>query len=599
MSIEGLHNRIDLVNIPFTDRGSRLMVFRQGHKFSIKLAERWVRWEEEVGHYRQRPPIVAEITFLSAANEPLSSIQVDTYPHCIRVQTACGVFVWTFIDPETLLISLPAGRHGFEFEVHAQQSQTDYRGGTTHGKRNMAYTTNARLLQNTIEPREEGRFHVHAMLEADPEDALLVNITPRLAFNRSIPPPAAAIAASYAQWDAWFSQTPPVLEKYRQQYDYAWWILRSGLVSPRYYFTREALLPSKIHYVGVWHWDQVFHALAYRHVDIRLAEDQLRIVLDHQRADGMLPDAIHDEGLITRLDQPVAGEVTKPPIMSWAVLKLFEASGHYDFLEEVYGPLTLWNQWWFDANRDASGLYAYSHPFSSGLDDSPLWDEGMPVISPDLNTYLVLQQESLARIARIIGEHEAAKLFEQSADELLGRMIAELWDEDLGIFRARHNGKTVRALTPFNLLPLLTGKLPQAMCKRLLDHLTDPQLFWAKFPLSTVAMSDPAFDPEQMWRGPTWLNINYFFVEALKRIGEPQLGARLRQKTLALVMGHKDIYEYYNPLNGAHPPKAAPMFGWSAALFIELALDETAWQRQRPASKRRKNGTAQNNGAAE
>ncbi|HLU10004.1 MAG TPA: hypothetical protein VK003_10085 [Oceanobacillus sp.] len=28
-----------------------------------------------------------------------------------------------------------------------------------------------------------------------------------------------------------------------------------------------------------------------------------------------------------------------------------------------------------------------------------------------------------------------------------------------------------------------------------------------------------------------------------------------------------------------HPPKAAPMFGWSCAIFIELALDETWWRK--------------------
>ena len=40
-AIDNLHNRIDLTHIPFTDRGSRLLLFLEGHTLSIRLAERW------------------------------------------------------------------------------------------------------------------------------------------------------------------------------------------------------------------------------------------------------------------------------------------------------------------------------------------------------------------------------------------------------------------------------------------------------------------------------------------------------------------------------------------------------------------------------
>lgn len=575
MSLDLLHNRIDLTNIPFTDRGSRLMLFRQGHQLFVRLAERWQKWENEVGHYRRRPPIVTNFTFLSGQGEPLEAIQMDTYPHCAQVQTALGNFDWTFLDAETLLIRLPAGRFGFTFLAYAEQAQADFRGGVMHGKRNIAYTTNARLRENLIERRDDDYHRVRLMVEAEAGDVLLLNITPRLGYNRSIPNPDQAIENSRQQWQAWFDAVPPVLDEYREQYLYAWWVMRSGLVNTRYFFTREALLPSKIHYVGVWHWDQVFHALAYRHVDTRLAEDQLRIVLDHQRADGMLPDAIHDEGLVTRLEKPISADVTKPPIMTWAILKLYETSRHGDFLYEVYEPLSRWNSWWMNVNRNGNGLCEYRHPFSSGLDDNPLWDSGMPVVSPDLNTYLVLQNESLGKIARLIGEESAADRYERQAAELTSRLVEHLWDEQAGMFRALHNGQPIPAVTPFNLLPLLTGRLPEAHVERLIANLTNPDLFWTPYPLATVAVSDARFDPQQMWRGPVWININYFFVEALKRIGRHDLAAALCQKTLELVMRHKDIYEYYDPLTGDHPPKAAPMFGWSAALFIELAIEET------------------------
>ncbi|MBI3739635.1 MAG: glycogen debranching protein, partial [Chloroflexi bacterium] len=201
----------------------------------------------------------------------------------------------------------------------------------------------------------------------------------------------------------WFAAAPSVADKFSRQYYYAWYVMRAGLISTRYFLTREAMVPSIIHYMGVWQWDAFFHALAYRHIDSKLAEDQLRVLIDHQREDGMIPDAVHDEGIITHLTQPVDADVTKPPLIAWTALKLFQTNRHRDFLQEIYEPIVRWNNWWFEKNDDTrDGIVQYNHPFSSGLDDSPLWDEGMPVESPDLNTYLVLQLDALAEIAEII-----------------------------------------------------------------------------------------------------------------------------------------------------------------------------------------------------
>jgi glycogen debranching enzyme len=399
-----------------------------------------------------------------------------------------------------------------------------------------------------------------------------------LGYNRSVPAsPGDVLQATEQRWHDWFAAAPPVAERYQQQYYYAWWVMRTGLISTRYYMTREGMTPSKIHYVGVWQWDAFFHALAYRHIDTRLAEDQVRLVLDHQRADGMLPDAVHDEGIITRLSLPVEADVTKPPIAAWTALQLFATSGHRDFLDEVYEPLVRWNRWWYECNDDdGDGLCQYNHPFSSGLDDSPLWDEGMPVTSPDLNTYLCVQQQALAEIAAIIGEPDDATLWQQRAQQTAQRMVERLWDEEAGLFRAlRHTPQgpvPLRVVTPFSLYPLWTGYLPEPIAVRLLAHLTDPETFWPRYPVPTVARNDPHYDPNQMWRGPTWVNVNYLFCQGLQRTGHLELARELRRRTLDLIMQHQDIYEYYHPETGTHPPKAAPLFGWTSALFIDMAI---------------------------
>ncbi len=572
-----LKDRINLRRIPFSERGSRLKVFRSDRHFLIRLAERWSKIDKRISGYRDRPAVIDNWQLTDGEGRPLE-FQLTTYPHRLDCRTSIGVFHLVYADAETLLLQLPAGPCGVSFTVRMDQGQMDRRGGilrlTGDIRRNVAYTTNARLVSNQIKPLDEGRAQqIDLRLVSTGESVFMLNITPRLGFNRYLPQPAAVLEAAAQRWHAWFLAAPEVAEPYRAQYYYAWWIMRAGLISTRFFTTREAMTPSMIHYVGIWLWDACFHALAYRHIERNLAQDQLRILLDHQRADGMLPDAIHDEGTVMHLNTPVDADVTKPPLIAWAAWKLFEVDHDREFLEEVYEPIQRWIQWWFEkSDVDGDGLCEYQHPYSSGLDDSPLWDQGLPVDSPDLNTYLCLEQEALSHMARVLELPGQAQQWARRADEQAQRMIRLRWDGQAGLFWAVKQGVRVPVLTPFSLFPLITGRMPPEITARLVAHLTDEKKFWTRYPVPTVARDDPKYNPLQMWRGPTWVNINYLLIEGLQRSGYPQLARELRDRTLDLMAGQEDIYEYYHPETGRPPDKAASTFGWSAAIFIDLAI---------------------------
>lgn len=575
-------HRVPFGGIPFSDRGSRILVFRQGPALYIRLAERWVKWVAEVGDYRHRSPIIQDFMITDANDAPLD-FRLTSYPHALCLATRLGDCWLAFADEETLYFTLPAGRLGITFRVYAAHGRTDRRGGefkgdpehrTTH--RNVAYTTNAPIVSNQIVTDTQGYQQVQLQAHGATDWAFTLNITPRLGLNRSLGQADKVLHEAEARWHQWFAAAPPVAAEYAAQYYYAWWIMGMGLVSPRFYLTREAMLPSAIHYVGVWQWDAFFHALAYRHVSPKLARNQLRVMLDHQRADGMIPDAVYDEGIVTHLTLPVDADVTKPPLLAWTALKLYASHQERDFLDELYEPLTRLNRWWFEFNDDDhDGIAQYNHPFSSGLDNSPLWDAGMPVEAPDLNTYLVMQMDALAGIAQILGLPADAAQWLTRAQELAQKIIDHFWDEAAGVFWAQIDHRPIRVLTPFNLFPLITGRMPRAICARLVAHLTNPAEFWTAYPIPTVARNDPRCDPNAMWRGPTWVNINYLFIEGLAKSGYPALAHELRAKTLALLMRHKDLYEYYNPDTGTPPPHAASVFGWSSAVLIDLALQAT------------------------
>lgn len=578
-----LRNHIDITRVPFSDRGSRLLVFQEAgaSRLLVKLAERLTGLEPDIEAYLRRPPFIRDITLLDAAGQALE-FEVTTQPQVVYFRTRLGEFGLVYQDRRTLSFGLPPDETaGVCFHVSPQYWQRTQQGGMFKSVRNVTYTSNCSVIHNKITP-EEGGYAVEFIIQAADDAAITITIHPEMTSINEVLPFSVALANAEARWLDWFGRLPPVSERYQRTYAYAWWVMANNLISPQGNVIYESMAPSKISYVGLWLWDNAMHALAFRHMDADLARNQIRAMLAHQLPNGMLPDAIYDEGVVASIDHPILGEVTKPPVLAWAALKLHETDPDVTFLQEIYVPLVRLNAWWMSMNDDdGDGLAQYNHPYSSGLDDSPLWDAGMPVESPDLNTYLCIQMGSLALIAEILGLATESQMWRRRAAAIVQRMLADFWDPEAGLFWALKAEQPVRVVTPFNLFPLWTGQLPHDIRERVIAHLTNPAEFWGEYGLPTVARNDPHYDPQRMWRGPVWANINYFFIEALDLVGEHELAAELRTKTLNLIMRHRNIYEFYDAETGEAPPSAADIFGWTAAVFIDLALQASREEFQR------------------
>lgn len=569
-----LRNQIDITQVPFSDRGSRILIYQypEDNQLLIKLAERILGLDPGLAAYRERPPFIDHLAFIDEHGQELD-FSLVTSPDVLYFQTEIGEFGMVFQDSRTIAIHPPEDQvAGLRFRVSADFWKTYEFGGEIKSIRNLGYKTNGDMVKNQIKP-EKGNFWIEILIQGGVDCAITLHISPTLDVGHDSLPFSESLENARDRWKSWFSRIPAVPEPYRKTYAYAWWVMANNLISPQGNVVFEAMTPSKTSYIGLWLWDSAMHSLAYRHVDPELARNQIRAMLAYQLPDGMIPDAIHDEGYVAEIDYPITAEVTKPPILAWAALKLHEMAPDLDFLEEIYVPLVRWNAWWFSMNDDdVDGLAQYNHPYSSGLDDNPMWDFGMPVESPDLNTYLCVQMGSLAMMAEALGLHQEAEMWRRRAEAIVHRMIEDFWDEEAGVFRTTLHEEPLPVITPFNLYPLWTGQLPENIRSRLIDHLLNPEEFWGDYVIPTVARNDPKYDPETMWRGPVWANINYFFIEALDQIQNFDLARDLREKTLNMIMNHPSIYEYYNAETGEPPPKAANIFGWTAAVFIDLAL---------------------------
>src|SRR5579859_3393531 len=308
-----------------------------------------------------------------------------------------------------------------------EEAMTDQQGGilrrssdaTSSLPCSLVYTTNAALTHNEIVALPTGQQELRLEFDAAEGDALLLNITRLLRFNRTVPATDRALADSAARWHQWFAAAPQVEERYRAHYYYCWWVMGMNLIQlcvstenearalswsdasrrvaplegargrrsaepppttgplkggdptslgspsvskddaypgawlnpplrkyPEVQAQREGMVPSKLGYVGIWHWDSYFHALALRHSDMQLAQDQLRIMLDFQLANGLIPDIVHDEGILAHTSEIVEADITKPPLTAWAAWKLYELAQDRAFLNEVYDSIVRFQNWW-------------------------------------------------------------------------------------------------------------------------------------------------------------------------------------------------------------------------------------------------------------
>jgi hypothetical protein len=183
------------------------------------------------------------------------------------------------------------------------------------------------------------------------------------------------------------------------------------------------------------------------------------------------------------------------------------------------------------------------------------------------NCMLVRANKRMQEIAKSIDEKVPAWLLESA--KKTEDALETLWDESTGQYYSRSfvSHKLIEEPSVATLLPLYAGTIPQERVKRLLELINRPEYFGAKWPLPSVPVSDPNFDPTKYWQGPTWVNINWMIIDGLRRYGYQKEALHLKKQTLDLVK-KSGFYEYFNPKDGS--PAGAPNFSWTAALIIDL-----------------------------
>lgn len=542
---------LDLVQAPFTLPRSRLIVFRHGQGLRVHTSE----YERTLDQCR----VLDGLVIRDATGRALPITRV--LPQ--RIDFAGGAVSVAFAGPAALSIGLRDPDEGLPVIEGCVVEWSGPRG--LRGRAVLSEKSTA----------------VRIEVASDRTPSVMPSVTHTLDAQ-----------ASEQTWIDWFERCPIVRDDLQAMTAFCWWVLGANIVELPSLGGARAIVPSKIGYVGLWQWDAYFIAVGVRHGDPALAREQLELALRFPTRSGQLPDVVHELGVLASSDDlpesdranlrrsgsaavaadaPVA--LTKPPLAAWALAKVLEVEAADVWAQDQLAVIRRSQDWWFaESDIDRDGMPEYAHPYSSGLDDSPIFDAQLPTAAPDLAAYLIVQDQHLARLTETLGGDAAIHL--ERADRTL-ELLMRSWDAEAGLFRASGAGVPLKSDTIVGLMPLLTGRLPSDIVTRLVGALDDPRRFKAPWSIPTVAVGDPDFSPERMWRGPVWINTNALVVEGLRASGENERARALAEETVALVKHGGGPHEYFNPVTGHRARTATTAFGWSAALFIDLAVGLT------------------------
>jgi hypothetical protein len=366
----------------------------------------------------------------------------------------------------------------------------------------------------------------------------------------------------------WMKGVPRVPKAHERAAKTAWFLFWNLQVSSAGGYTRQTILSSKRSMSQIWSWDNCFNALAVAAWDPHLAWEQLFVILDHQRPDGLLPDAVNDL-------QPVFG-FNKPPVWGWTVSKLLtftQSDQRLGYLKEAYPRISRFHRWWFD-HRDLSGdgLPWYLSGNDSGWDNATIFDGGWPVQSPDLTAHLILDAEALASMADELGlPAESASWHEQATRMIDGFHRRFVRNNELIVYLLKPQGEVEASSSSLlTRIPILLGKrLAPVVREHILADLSSERSFLAASGPASESLASPRYEPNGYWRGPVWGPSTLLIYDGLLQCGEMLLAKEIARRFCDTCARVAEFRENYDARTGAGQYDTG--MTWSAAEFLLLA----------------------------
>ena len=414
-------------------------------------------------------------------------------------------------------------------------------------------------------------------------------------------------------------------------------------------------------YPHQWSWDSAFIAIGLARLDTLRATQELSTLFEGQWKNGKVPHIVfnpdappgsyllgpeHWAPATPHPDVPVPRNTSglcQPAVHAIAALHIWkiaegEGNGRTDgacaLIQNLYPRLLLWHRYLLtERDPEGSGLVTIYHPWESGTDNSPRWDEALEAVEvgglPSYTRYdlqfvdesserptkeeydrylwlvellrrasydeaevrrshpflvkdvlfsaiLVAANEALLELAKHIeAPHEDRAQIRDWASR--GRQgLESCWDPELDLYLDwdLRTDKLLRARTVAGFAPLLSDGSGAERHDVLLNTLFSPMFAGnaaLRWPLPpSTSPQEARFNPRAYWRGPIWPVISWLIWHSLKRIDQERAADLKRAALEQLATG--GFAEYFEPFTGE--PLGSDDQSWTAAVALDWLAED-------------------------
>ncbi|MBI2040065.1 hypothetical protein HYT18_03255 [Candidatus Microgenomates bacterium] len=399
-------------------------------------------------------------------------------------------------------------------------------------------------------------------------------------------------------------------------------MLRNRRISGRHQYT----VPSTKTYPYQWLWDSCFHAIILSHINYEDAKKELLSLVSKQFPNGLIPHMIYWRKH-TESDFPViewgkedTSTITQPPMIAYAVWKIYQQDQDKDFLRNIYPNLNLYYRYLINERDPRNNhLIGIINPDESGEDNSPRFDIPLglpPVHSLDVNfqkrlelvsehercdfevgkcmrnffwvkdvpfnAIMVKNLNCLSEIAQVLNFIDDAKYFADQATLISDAMRKLMFEDGLYWSTYDRDYKKVKVKTWAIFMPLFAQICTKSEAQELVQKfLLDETRFGGKFLVPTVSRDEPSFDPDNpwrgiaallstnlSWRGPIWIAVNWFIYQGLQNYNFKKEAKMILESSLSLLES-AGFRESYNAKTGEG--LGAKDFTWGG-LILDMDL---------------------------
>lgn len=369
-------------------------------------------------------------------------------------------------------------------------------------------------------------------------------------------------------------------------------------------------IPSPGLYPYQWNWDSAIVACAFLKIDEHRAWQEIEtLVSKGQWENGMIPHILFHEKVEGYFPGPdkwnsqnsriPSSSISQPPILASMMEQMLKHAQNKELAEEqiqaLYPKILEYHRWWYrERDPNSEGLVLCYHPWESGVDNNPMFDDPLArvpetktqyqrkdithvdpsqrphkkeydryiylveffrsvnfdpeklkkdcpfqVYDIGINSILHLANYSLKNLSTRFGTKEHS----QEIESYLNRgqkSISRLFNKDFSLYLSydRKVESFIEIPTSTSFFPLLSAVPSKKEADLLLTEMKSWIQQGIRYSLPTVKPGHSRYEPRRYWRGSIWPHIHRLLAGGLRAYGFHDQAIILRDSLQELIKEH-------------------------------------------------------------